>query len=161
MSGLGRAIADLELRNAATMRAAQEHYDNLAPEDFDETELTEQEAREQAADELSANPATLMFHLGHLIGDDAQTASADALYGREWVPDSASAGTLLAVMFEGSPANRDIARAELRDRLAARMLADIAERADDLMRAQERERNRYIADGQAERGLDEQMERGA
>lgn len=31
MSGLGRQIADLELRNAATMRAAQARYDNAAP----------------------------------------------------------------------------------------------------------------------------------
>ena len=31
MSGLGRTFADLELRNAATMRAAQERWDNMAP----------------------------------------------------------------------------------------------------------------------------------
>lgn len=133
MSGLGRVFADLELRNARVMRSAQEAWDNMAPPELDEDELTEQMAREQAADELAANPASLYFHLGHLIGDDAQTASTEALYGREWVPDKASAGTLLAVMFEGSAENSDIARLELRDRLATRMQSDIAKLAAELL----------------------------
>lgn len=133
MSGLGRLFADQELRNARTMRAAQDRWDNMAPPEPDEDEFTEQMAREQAADELAANPASLMFHLGHMIGDDAQTASDHALYSADWLPDTCSAGTLLAVMFEGSQENRDIARLELRDRLAARMQRDIAERAAELL----------------------------
>lgn len=133
MSGLGRLFADQELRNARTMRAAQDRWDNMAPPELDDDEFTEQEAREQAADELAANPASIMFHLGHLVGDDAQTASDHALYSDDWLPDASSAGTLLAVMFEGSQENRDIARLELRDRLAARMQRDIAERAAELL----------------------------
>ena len=31
MSGIGRTLADLELRNAATMRSAQAAYDNMLP----------------------------------------------------------------------------------------------------------------------------------
>ena len=38
MSGLGRQIADLELRNARTMRAAQDRWDNMAPPEPDETD---------------------------------------------------------------------------------------------------------------------------
>ena len=39
MSGLGRALADLELRSARAMSAAQAHYDSLSPPEPDDDDI--------------------------------------------------------------------------------------------------------------------------
>lgn len=56
MSGLGRTFADLELRNAATMRAAQERWDNMAPPE------------PSADDELAAEAAEIIQLCEETIG---------------------------------------------------------------------------------------------
>lgn len=56
MSGLGRTLADLELRNAATMRSAQATYDNLAPPE------------PTAEDDLAAEVAEIIATCEALIG---------------------------------------------------------------------------------------------
>lgn len=130
MSGLGRALA-----------AAQERWDNTPPPD-DEIDtdiwLDEQSALERAADEISADPASIMFHLGHMVDEDNGCATEDELYGKDWVPDHSTAATLLSVLLEGSTENSAIARLELRARLAGRMRDDIAERAKELLAEQEK-----------------------
>jgi hypothetical protein len=133
MSGLGRLIAEQQLRSDATMRAAQDRWDNMSPPEPDEDEFTEQEAREQAADEIAANPASIMFHLGHMVGDAADSVPVSLLVSDDFDPAEHVPATLLAVMFEGTKENREAARYELRDRLATRMQRDIAERAAELL----------------------------
>ena len=140
MSGLGRTLADLELRNATTMRRAQEAWDNMAPpEDIEDDDwLTEDQALQQAADELAANPACLMFHLGHMVGDAADSVPVTLLMDRHFDPSEHHAGTLLAMVFEGSAENREAARIELRDRIATRMRDEIKNLANDMLAEQER-----------------------
>lgn len=140
MSGLGRTLADLELRNAAAMRAGQARYDNAAPDDDELPEdwLDEDSALQQAADELATTPASVMFHLGHLVEERAEPVPLSLLMSRDFDWLDHDAATLLIVALEGSAENSRMAILELRDRIANRALDDAKRRARELLDDQKR-----------------------
>ncbi len=83
MSGLGRTLADLELRNARTMHAAQAHYDNLTPPERDDSadelrdiltahqELIGRAERAMARGQLDA-ARDLLIEAGRELAENAQ-----------------------------------------------------------------------------------------
>lgn len=68
MSGLGRTLADLELRNAATMRSAQDAYDNQAPPE------------PTAEDDLAAEVADIVLWCEEAMGRAQRALDAGQTY---------------------------------------------------------------------------------
>lgn len=142
MSGLGRQLADLELRNAATMRRAQEAWDNMAPPEPDDDRLTESEALEQAEAEALTTPIMPAEWLQQECFDALDPVDLHAMRGDDfdWRAvglqecDGVTVPQLVAVAF-GSY-NEDAQRralAELRDRFTAAQRGWMRERAAELL----------------------------
>ena len=140
MSGLGRLIAEQQMRSDATMRAAQERWDNMAPPEPDDDDLlTEADALELARDETLSASAWVADALAKLTDTPEGWESVD-------VPALVSDGPLdcvtvetlavhqlLAVVMVGADAPAMVALRELRERLARELRDDIRGRADELL----------------------------
>lgn len=137
---IGRTLADLELRNARAMNAAQDRYET-APEP-DEDWLDDAAAELQAADECMADGYILADALWRLADCDKPIGPAtyDQLFGRDWTPSEEHSLTLIAVLIGGGFENAALARVELNDRLreSAAMREAIADRKRELLAEQER-----------------------
>jgi hypothetical protein len=162
MSGLKRAIADLELRNAATMRGAQLAYDNLAPgDDFDDDWLTEDQALDQARDETLSATAWVADLLAKLTDTPPGWEPVDvfALCGSGDPLDAVAVETLavhqlLAIVMIGADKPAMTALRELRERLARELRDDIHDRANELLAEQAREQQRQREGWEADRWLE-------
>lgn len=158
MSGLGRTIADLELRNARALRAAQERYE--AVPDEDEDALTEADALDAAEVEAETTPVMFGDWLRDECCDAVEPVDLIALRGDERVWDAipfdehspVTVPQLVAVMLNCRD-SRTMLRAarELRDRFLVAQRGWIQERADELLREQDRERERMREDWEADR----------
>lgn len=159
MSWLGRTLADLALRNARAMSAAQDRYET-APEP-DEDLLTADDAEMQACNELMATPALCADALAKLA-DPEWSRNSDprerpgwtvhdvaALQRRSTVcvsPETMQTHELVALLMRGDDAAAMYALHELRERIEHALQDDIAERASELLAAQELELLRQRSD---------------
>lgn len=138
MSGLGRTFADLELRNARTMRSAQEAWDNAEPPEPDES-MSEMEARDVAETEALTTPHFFADWLaseckGHESPVDLWALRESFTAGDVSMCDL-PAPTLLALAVGCYDAKlTDRALSHLRDRYFAAQAAWIGERADELLK---------------------------
>jgi hypothetical protein len=119
----------------AVMNSAQAAFDNMAPPDYDEDALTEEQAIEQAEGELHLNAYAIVENLQFFIGDEDTEPLPDRLLNDVHnypagdtdlteLPES----QLLILALQTSPAGR-----ELLGRLRVLVQSDIAARADELM----------------------------
>jgi hypothetical protein len=120
----------------SVMHAAQATFDNLAPPDYDEDALTEEQAIDQAEGELHLNAYAIVENLQFFIGDEDTEPLPDRLLND--VHNYPACDTdltelpeaqLLILALRTSPAGR-----ELLGRLRVLVQSDIAARADELMR---------------------------
>lgn len=149
MSGLGRAFA-----------AAQARFDDMAPPELDDDDaLTEDQALEQARDELLATPEVVADALSAAIGYSRESVGVFALSGSGDPLDAVAVETLttaqlLAVVMVGHGAFQTQALGELQERLAFHLRDDIKQRAMDKRVDQEREWLRMRDDAAMDRYLD-------
>jgi hypothetical protein len=124
-----------DLHTARVMCSAQSTFDNMAPPDYDEDALTEEQALEQAEGELHLNGFAIVEGLQMFIGKSDTDPISDALLNDVHnypacdtdlteLPES----ELLILALQTSPAGR-----ELLGRLRVFVQSDIAARADELM----------------------------
>lgn len=142
MSGLGRLIAEQQLRSDAAMRAAQEAWDNMAPPEPDDDDLlTEADALEQARDETLSASAWVADALAKLTDTPEGWEPVDvyALVSDEDNPldcvtvETLAVHQLLAIVMVGADKPAMTALRELRERLARELRDDIRGRADELL----------------------------
>lgn len=139
MSGLGRLLADQQLRTDATMLRAQLAWDDRSPEDDeDDDALTEDQALNEARDELLATPEVVADALSAAIGYSREPVDVFALSGSGDPLDAVAVETLttaqlLAVVMVGDSKRAMAALYELRERMAFHLRDDIKRRADDLL----------------------------
>ena len=142
MSGIGRVFADLELRNASAMRAAQDRWDNMAPPEPDDDRLTESEALEQAEAEALTTPIMPAEWLQQECFDALDPVDLHAMRGDDfdWRAvglqecDGVTVAQLVAVMFGAHDSEvRGRALNELRDRFTAAQRDWMRERAAELL----------------------------
>lgn len=151
------------IRAARQFAAAQSHYDNLAEPEIDDDEMTEDEARDLAEDEIIATPAVFAGAL-EALSDPAWSANSaqrdvpgryvhdvQALCGgMPWneVVDTTNLQSheLTAILASGEDRHALAALKELRERIARHLKDEIMERAAELLREQERSYERLSED---------------
>lgn len=130
MSGLGRQIASI------VQRPDSWEYDDTWEGDADL--MTEDDAREQADDELMFDPGVLRDAINEICGRKDKSPTLAELQSTSWDHADETTGRLLVFMFHGSLDNRVMATTELRDRIRAHLDSEIKQLAKDKLDAQQR-----------------------
>lgn len=128
------------IRAARKFAEAQAHYDAIAePEPYPDELLTEDEALEQAEHEKTFDPRVLLDAMNELFPSVTKPIPLREIMVEAFDPSEVQAGFLLVMLLKSPSLNRrEAARIELQDRIRKSLDECIVERANELLREQER-----------------------
>lgn len=144
--------ADQARRNARAMRSAQARWDNMAPPDEDDDELTESQALDIAHDELDLTPGAIVAWLSEACDDHGEPLDREELQRAVSDPrHQLQPHEALTVLFSLQPPYAARALGVLQREYRRAMQHKARRRADELLAEQEAERSRREEEAVAER----------